>query len=80
MPTHNPNEEVNDILIKAALKTPGEDAWLDEIQIAVEAASTMSEERNKLRTILRAYRANLLANIESFGPEGVRVVNKLRER
>jgi hypothetical protein len=46
--------------MKRETRTPGEDAWLDEMQTVTETAGTMSEERDKLRTILRAYRANLL--------------------
>ena len=49
-------EEAEAILEK---RTPGEDAWLDEIEHAVVGGSLMTN-RDKLRTILRAYRANLL--------------------
>ena len=39
-------------------RTPGEDAWADEIEHAVVGGKLMIE-RDKLKTILRAYRANL---------------------
>jgi hypothetical protein len=44
----------------AAPPTPGEDAWLDELAWAHNS-------RDKLRTILRAYRANLLTRAPSEG-------------
>jgi hypothetical protein len=45
--------------VPSAPKTPGEDAWLDELaQITCLYHSSV---RDKLRTFLRAYRANLLA-------------------
>ena len=42
-------------------RTPGEDAWLDEIE-AAWLEPTQTKRRNVYRTILRAYRANLLTN------------------
>jgi hypothetical protein len=60
-------------------RAPGEDSWLDEIQLVTESASTMTEERDKLRTILRAYRANLLTNLAAAPPaQGAPAVTPLK--
>lgn len=41
--------------------TPGEDVWLDEMMLALGLVR-LGEGRNKLRTVLRAFRANVLTN------------------
>jgi hypothetical protein len=40
--------------------TPGEDAWLDELEETIQYGVSRERRRNAMRTILRAYRANLL--------------------
>jgi hypothetical protein len=51
-----------DETLPAGAKTPGEDAWLDEMIVC--------DTKDQLRTILRAYRANLLAQPSGAqGPE-----------
>jgi hypothetical protein len=52
------SERLQAILDEPVMKTPGEDAWMDEIAHAIVGGGLMVN-RDKLRTILRAYRANL---------------------
>jgi hypothetical protein len=47
-------DEVSEMQQANVERTPGEDAWLDEL-------AWCHNSRDKLRTILRAYRANLLS-------------------
>ena len=65
---YTPNRENWDALVDCALatppagkgaKTPGEDAWLEELEQTIQYGQGASR-RDKMRTILRAYRANLL--------------------
>jgi hypothetical protein len=52
-------------------KAPGEDAWLDELEEATATGAWTPPSRAAARTILRAYRANLLAQPIGAQGEGV---------
>jgi hypothetical protein len=59
--------------MRLVLATPGEDVWLDEIMKVTSFYGDLAV-RNKLRTVLRAYRANLLSQpVPSAGPADTKV-------
>jgi hypothetical protein len=72
--SNQPREGVS--MEKQRRRIPGEDAWLDELEETIQYGQGASR-RDKMRTILRAYRANLLTNAAPpVGMDGLREMVK----